>query len=67
MANEPPVSDAELTKEFRLRHVRGSALHAITHPALRICLATCVELRKKQHESQHPKPDLKRLAAGDTD
>jgi len=67
MANRPPVSDPELAKEFRLRHVRGSALDAITNPALRICLATCAELRKKQHESQHPKPDLKRLAAGDTD
>ena len=67
MANRPPVSDAELAKEFRLRHVRGSALDAIAHPALRICLAACVGLRKKHHESQYPTPDLKRLAAGDTD
>lgn len=67
MANRVPVSDAELAKEFRLRRIQGSALDAITHPALRICLAACVELRKKHHESQHPTPDLKRLAAGDTD
>jgi hypothetical protein len=67
MANEPPVSDTELAKEFRLRHVRGSALDAITNPTLRICLVTCAELRKRHHESQHPTPDLKRLAAGDTD
>lgn len=66
MAIRLPVSDPELAKEFRLRHVRGSVLDAITHPALRICLTTCAERRKKHHEP-HPAPDLKRLAAGDTD
>jgi len=67
VANRPPVSDTELAKEFRLRRIEGSVLDAITYPALRICLANCVELRKKHYESQHPTPDLKRLAAGDTD
>lgn len=67
MAERIPVSDAELAKEFRLRRVRGSAVDAVTNPALRICLTTCAELRKKQHEVQQPDPDLKRLAAGDSD
>ena len=67
MADRIFVSEADLAKEFRIRHVSGSALDAITNRALRICLTTCAELRKRQHESQQPDPDLKRLAAGDTD
>jgi hypothetical protein len=62
-----PVSEAELAKEFRLRRVRGSAVDAVTNPAIRICLTTCAELRKKQREPQQPDSDLKRLAAGDSD
>jgi hypothetical protein len=67
MADRIVISEADLAKEFRLRHVRGSAVDAVTNPALRICLTTCAELRKSQRESQQPEPDLKRLAAGDTD
>lgn len=67
MAERIPVTEAELAQEFRRRGVRGSAVDAVTNPALRICLTTCAELRKKQNAVQQPGPDLKRLASGDTD
>lgn len=67
MADTIPISDADIAKEFRLRHVRGSAVDAVTNPALRICLTNCAELRKKQQQSDQSTPDGKRLAAGDTE
>ncbi len=67
MATRIPVSDADIAREHRLRHLRGSAVESITNPALRICLANCAELRKKRQEPEQPLPDGKRLAAGDTD
>jgi hypothetical protein len=67
MVDRIPVTDAELAKEFRLRRVRGSATAAVTNPAIRICLVVCTELRKKQPEPTPSRPDLKRLAAGDSD
>jgi len=67
MTDRIPVSEADIANEFRLRHIRGSAIDAVTNPALRICLTTCAELRKNRRESQQTEPDLKRLAAGDTD
>ncbi|WP_133300350.1 hypothetical protein [Paraburkholderia lacunae] len=62
-----PVSDDDIAREFRLRHLRGSAVDAVTNPALRICLANCAELRKKQKRTDQPTSDGKRLAAGDTE
>ncbi len=67
MADRVPVTNAEIAKESRDRHVRGSAVDAITNPAIRICLIVCAELRKKHPEPTPSEPDLKRLAAGDTD
>ncbi len=67
MTGRIPVSDDDIAREFRLRHVRGSAVDAVTNPALRICLANCAELRKKRALPDHPMPDGKRLAAGDTE
>lgn len=67
MAERIPVTDAEIAKEHRLRRIPGPASAAIVNPALRICLATCAELRKKQSESDQPPLDGKRLAAGDTE
>jgi hypothetical protein len=67
MTDRIPVSDADIAREFCLRHVRGSPGDAATNPALRICLTNCVELRKRQKRTDQPKPDGKRLAAGDTE
>lgn len=69
MADRIPVTDADLAKEHRLRGVRGPASVAITHPALRICLMNCAELRKRRHQAERLEPDLdrKRIAAGDND
>ena len=67
MAGRMPVNDAELAREHRRRHVRGSAVDAITNPALRICLANCAQISRKHEGSKQPPPDGKRHAAGDTD
>jgi hypothetical protein len=67
MTDRIPVSDADIAREFRLRHVRGSLGDAATNPALRICLTNCAELRKKQKRPDQSTPDGKRLAAGDTE
>lgn len=70
MSAPTPVTDADMAREFRLRHVRGSSLDAITHPALRICLARCAEARhrhNRQQRAEQPTLDGKRLAAGDID
>jgi len=67
MTDRIPVSDADIAREFRLRHVRGSPGDAVTNPALRICLTNCAELRKKQKRTDQSTPDGKRLAAGDTE
>ncbi|MFM0391216.1 hypothetical protein [Paraburkholderia phytofirmans] len=61
------MTNADIAREHRLRHLAGSAIDAITNPALRICLANCAELRKKQAQPKQPTLDGKRLAAGDTD
>lgn len=65
MAKRTPVSDLDIAREHRLRHLPGSPANA--SQALRICLANCAELRKKQQQSDQPTPDGKRLAAGDID
>lgn len=65
MAERIPVTDVDIEREHRLRHVAGSLANAI--PALRICLANCAELRKKRAQADQPTLDGKRLAAGDTD
>ncbi|MDQ7981371.1 hypothetical protein QYH69_29495 [Paraburkholderia sp. SARCC-3016] len=67
MSERIPVTDVDIVREFRLRRIRGSATDAITNAALRICLANCAELRKKQKQPDQPTPDGKRLAAGDTE
>jgi hypothetical protein len=67
MAKRTLVTDADIAREYRLHGLRGSAVDAVTNPALRICLANCAELRKKQKQPDQPTPDRKRLAAGDTE
>lgn len=67
MADRVSLTDVDIAREFRLRHLAGSPAEAITNPALRICLANCAELRKKQRQADKPTLDGKRLAAGDTD
>ncbi|MFL9960444.1 hypothetical protein PQR02_04770 [Paraburkholderia sediminicola] len=67
MADRIPVTNVDIAREFRLRHLAGSPVAAITNPALRICLVNCAELRMKHAKSEQPTPDGKRLAAGDTD
>jgi hypothetical protein len=67
MAQRFPVTDTDIAREHRLRHLPGSAVDSITNPALRICLANCAELRKRQAHPEEPTLDGKRLAAGDTD
>lgn len=67
MATRIPVTDAEIAREHRLRHLRGSAVDAITNPALRICLANCAELRKKRALPEQSTLDGKSLAAGETE
>ncbi|MGF7130502.1 hypothetical protein P3T40_001977 [Paraburkholderia sp. EB58] len=67
MADRIPVTDVDIAREFRLRHLAGSPADAITNAALRICLANCAELRKKQRRIDKSMLDGKRLAAGDTD
>jgi len=65
MAERIPVTDIDIAREHRLRHLLGSPANA--NPALRICLANCAELRKKRAQVDQPTPDGKRLAAGDID
>jgi len=67
MTRRIPVTDADIAREHRLRHLPGSAVDSITNPALRICLANCAELRKKQAQPEQPTLDGKRHAAGDTE
>lgn len=67
MVERTLVTDADIVREHRFRHVAGSPVDAITNPALRICLVVCAELRKKRPEPTPSEPDLKRLAAGDSD
>jgi hypothetical protein len=68
MAERIPVTDADIAREFRLSRLPGSATAAVTNPALRMCLAACAGLRRKNTPSAQPTPDdRKRLAAGDTD
>ncbi|MFL9892816.1 hypothetical protein [Paraburkholderia sp. RL17-381-BIF-C] len=61
------MTDADIAREHRLCHLRGSALDSISNPALRICLANCAELRKKRALPEQTMPDGKSLAAGDTE
>jgi hypothetical protein len=65
MAKRIPVTDIDVAREHRLRHLPGSSANAI--PALRICLANCAEIRKKRTQPNQPTLDGKRLAAGDTE
>jgi hypothetical protein len=65
MAKRIPVTDIDIAREHRLRHLPGSLANAT--PALRICLANCAELRKKRAQTDQPTLDGKRLAAGDID
>jgi hypothetical protein len=60
-----PVADIEMAREFRLQCIEGSAVEALAHPALRLCLANCARLRRTRPQNDQPKPDGKRLAAGD--
>lgn len=65
MAERIPVTDVDIAREHRLRHLPGSP--ATANPALLICLANCAELRKKHAQKEQPTLDGKRLAAGDTE
>jgi hypothetical protein len=67
MTGPTPVTEIEIAREFRLQRIAGSVIEALSHPALRLCLANCARLRKQQRQTDQPTPDGKRLASGDTD
>lgn len=67
MTRRIPVTDDEIAREHRLRQLPGLPSISIKNPALRICLANCAELRKKQAQPEPPTLDGKRRAAGDTE
>ncbi|MFM0646890.1 hypothetical protein PQR14_21410 [Paraburkholderia bryophila] len=67
MTKHADIGDAEIAREFHLRKVRGPTANAVGNAALRICLANCVHLRKKEPQQAPPTSDGKRLAAGDSD
>lgn len=68
MAERLSVTDEDLAREHRLRRFPGSAVDALTNPAMRTCLAALAEIRKKREQSASAQPalvDRKRQAAGD--
>lgn len=67
MTERIPVTDADIVREHRLRHLSGSPVDSLTNPAMRICLATLAELRKRREQRPTLTVDGKRLAAGDTE
>lgn len=64
-----PITDADVAREFRLQRCHGSALEALTNPAVRMCL----ELGARVRAARQPVPvplmarDAKRRAANDED
>lgn len=67
MIERIPVTDADIVREHRLRHLPGSPVDSLTNPAMRICLVTLAELRKRREQRPTLTVDGKRLAAGDTE
>jgi hypothetical protein len=67
MAEQIPVTDIDIAREFRLLRIAGPVINAFANLALRICVSNCAELRKKQRQSDQPMPDGRRLASGETD
>jgi len=65
----PSVTEADIAREFRLQRCHGSALEALTNPAVRACL----ELGARVRAGRQPVPtafqasDAKRRAANDQD
>lgn len=63
----PPVTDVMVAREFRLQRIGGSAVDAITNPAVRRCLeagarARAVSAPPEQHMAR---VDAKSRAAND--
>jgi hypothetical protein len=62
------VTDAMIAAEFRLQHCPGSAMNAITNPAVRRALELGAKVRAARAAQQHPTHrDAKQRAANDTD
>lgn len=69
MAGPLPVTDAMITREFRLQRCRGSAVDAITNPLIRRCLALGAEARAAREAAAEPSTyrDAKSRAANDNE
>lgn len=64
-----PVTDAMIAREFRLQRCGGSAVDAITNPAVRRCLEAGARARagRDAHSLPAVSRDAKSLAANDVD
>ena len=63
-------TDAELREAHRAARLSIPLEKAMQYPALAICLTKTAEVIAKRHKSKsnfNARPDLKKLAAGDTD
>lgn len=68
MAERIPVTDADIVREHRLRRFPGSAIDALSNPAIRTCLAVLAGLRKQREiPASEQLVDNKRRAAGDSE
>lgn len=63
----PPVTDFEIAREFRLQRTPGSAVDAITNPAVRRALEAGARARAARTPSEpiHRPADAKSRAAND--
>ena len=61
-------TDAELREAHRAARLSIPLEKAMQYPALAICLTKTAEILAKRHRpNASSRPDLKKLAAGDTD
>ncbi|WP_186040614.1 hypothetical protein [Burkholderia gladioli] len=65
----PPVSEFDIAREFRLQHRPGSAVDAITNPAVRRALEAGARARAAREANESPRlvVDAKSRAANDFD
>ncbi len=63
----PPVSDFDIAREFRLQRTPGSAVDAITNPAVRRALEAGARARAARESNEQPRHviDAKSRAAND--
>ncbi|MBS6361166.1 hypothetical protein [Burkholderia sp.] len=65
MADRTLITDADIAREHRLRHLPGPLSEASSNAALRICLANCAAIRKRNTRIDDRPLDGKSLAAGE--